>query len=184
MSDGTPPDFAMLRAVEILAKIHERARSVPNVPPPPLARPIVLFNEQIAFEVGITKREQVERTLGVAFSYPARGWHTYAVAGPDRERRLLSAFYRDGMLLAAEFYVSRTDGAPGLAPRRLGSFRFVPGELELGSNSSSIPEHFVPAVGGPGPVVFDQAFEARFANGVAYAMARKGTIERLALYSA
>ena len=174
----------MLRAVEILAKLHERARSLPNVPPPPLERPIALFNEQISFEVGTTKREHVERALGVAFSYPARGWHTYAVAGPNRERRLLSLFYHENSLLAAEFYVARTDGAPALEPRRLGSFRFVPGELELGSSSSAVPEHFVPAVGGPGPVVFDQAFEARFANGVAYAMARKGTVERLALYSA
>lgn len=174
----------MLRAVEILAKLHERARNAPNVPPAPLARPVVLFNEHIAFEAGITNREKVERALGVGFSYPARGWHTYAVAGPQRERRLLSAFYQSGTLLAAEFYVSRTENAPALEPRRLGSFRFVPGEVDLGGGISTIPEHFVPAVGGPGPVVFDQAFEARFANGVAYVMARKGTIERLALYSA
>jgi hypothetical protein len=184
VSDERTPDFAMLRAVEILASMHDRARKAPNRPPPPLDRPVVLFNERIAFAIGSTTRDQVERELGIAFSYPARGWHTYAIAGPNRERRLLSAFYKDNALLAAEFYVPRTDGAPTLEPRALGSFRFVPGEIALGMAGTAIPEHFVPAVGGPGTIVFDEAFEARFDGGVAYAMARKGTIERLALYKA
>ncbi|HEY8314254.1 MAG TPA: hypothetical protein VIG51_08745 [Candidatus Baltobacteraceae bacterium] len=183
MTEENAPDFAMLRAVEILAAMHERARKAPNQPPPPLERPVVLFNERIAFAVGTTTRVSVERELGIAFSYPAPGWHTYAVSGPNRERRLLSAFYAKGTLLAAEFYVARTGGAPMLEPRALGSFRFVPGEVELGANVAAIAQHFVPASGGPGPVIFDEAFEARFAGGVAYVMARKGTIERLALYT-
>jgi hypothetical protein len=38
-------------------------------------------------------------------------------------------------------------------------------------------------VGGPGKVVYDRAFEARFPGGVAYAMSSKGVVERLALYA-
>ena len=31
-----PPDFAMVRAVEILAQIAEKRLKQPNVPPPPI----------------------------------------------------------------------------------------------------------------------------------------------------
>ncbi|MEO6913024.1 MAG: hypothetical protein ABI182_03260, partial [Candidatus Baltobacteraceae bacterium] len=178
MSDHDAPDFAMLRAVEILAKIHERARAQPNVPPRPIDRPIVLFNETYSFAIGQSTRPEVERAFGVAFSYPSRGWHTYAVAGANRERHLLSAFYKNDRLVAAELYVPTTDRTPPLAPRNL-NFRFVPGELHLGMAVTAIGEDFVDAIGGPGPVVYDQAFEARFPGGVAYAMAKKGRIERL-----
>ncbi|MDQ2680065.1 MAG: hypothetical protein M3Y21_03460 [Candidatus Eremiobacteraeota bacterium] len=182
MSDRDAPDFAMLRAVEILAKIHERARAQPNVPPKPIDRPIILFNESCSFAIGTSLRSDVERAFGVAFAYPSRGWHTYAVTGADRQHHLLSAFYKDGVLVAAELYVPTTDRTPPLAPRDL-SFRFVPGELYLGMPITAISEEFAEAVGGPGPVVYDKAFEARFPGGVAYAMAKKGLIERLALYA-
>lgn len=183
MSDKPPPDFAMLRAVEILAKIHERARNVPQAPPPPLDRPVLLFNETLTVQVGKTTRKDVENALGVAFSYPVRGYHTYCIAGPDRERRFLSLFYRDDVLVAAEFYRPTTDRAPQLEPRLLGRFRFVPGEIEIGMNVNAVPSSFVRTQSGPAQVVFDDVFEARFEGGVAYVMGRKGSVDRLALYA-
>ncbi|GAC1652393.1 MAG: hypothetical protein NVS9B12_01740 [Vulcanimicrobiaceae bacterium] len=184
MSDSDKPaDFAMLRAVEILANLHERMYTKSNVPPPPLDRPVILFNEECSFQIGNTTQDDVQAKLGWAYSYPARGWHTYAVAGPAGERQLLSLFYKKSALIAAELYVPKTDRTPNLEPRRLGAFRFIPGEIALGSALTSIPPSFVPAVGGPGPVVYSSAFEARFEGGVAYAMGNGGTVERLALYA-
>ena len=183
MSDKEPADFAMMRAVEILANLHDRMYTKSNVPPPPLDKPVILFNETCAFQIGKTRQEDVQAQLGWAFSYPTRGWHTYAVAGEDGARHLLSIFYKDHEIIAVELYVPTTDRTPNLEPRRLGAFRFVPGEIRIGMPVTSIPQTFVAAVGGPGPVVYDAAFEARFEGGVAYAMAKKGVIERLALYA-
>lgn len=183
MSDERrPPDFAMMRAVEILANLHERQYTKTNVPPPALDRPVILFNETCPVQIG-TREEDVRAKLGWGFAYPARGWHTYAVSGESGERLLMSFFYKERALIAAELYVPKTDRTPNLAPRRLGSFRFVPGEIRVGMPVTSIPVTFVAAVGGPGPVVYDAAFEARFAGGVAYAMAKNGVVERLALYA-
>lgn len=182
MSDRPPPDFAMLRAVELLAQMHERARKSANEPPAPLDRPVVLHSPNIAFQIGKTARVRVERELGIAFSYPARGWHTYATK-ESGTTCLLSVFYKDGILVAAELYVPRTDRTPALAPRDLGGFRLEPGSIAIGMHVDSVGGGFTAAIGGPGPVVYDRAFEARFAGGVAYAMARKGTVERLALYA-
>lgn len=173
----------MLRAVEILAKLHERARAAPNVAPPPLEHPIVLASDRITFALGRTARATVEGVLGTATAYPARGWHTYALAA-GRERRLLSLFYAaGGRLVGVECYLPRTQHAPPMPLQPLGSLRFVPGEIALGASAGSVAHGFVPAVGGPGPVVFDRCFEARFDGGVAYVMAREGVVERLALYA-
>ena len=177
------PDFAMLRAVEILANLHERNYKKANVPPPPLDKPVILFNETCPFQIGKTRLDEVNAVLGWGFSYPTRGWHTYAFAGENSERYLVSAFYKDQALIAVEAYIPRTDRTPNLEARRLGAFRFVPGEIALGKPVTSIPESFVPAIGGPGPVVYGAAFEARFEGGVAYAMGNNGIIERLALYA-
>ncbi len=175
-------DPAVLRAVEILAQLHERMRHTPNTPPPALDRPVVLRSDRITFELTKTMRPHVERELGIAFSYPARGWHTYASkeSGTDC---LLSAFYKNDVLVAAELYVPRTGNTPSLAARNLGGFRLEPGGIPIGVSADAITQIFAPAVGGPGNVVYDRVFEARFAGGVAYAMARKGFIERLALYA-
>lgn len=172
----------MLRAVEILAQMHDRARRRPNVPPPALDRAVVLQSERFTIEVGKTERAQMEKALGIAFSYPARGWHTYAVREGSR-RCLLSLFYRDGLAVAAELYVPRSERAPDLEPRDFGGFRLEPGSVAIGLQASAVPPTFAEAVGGPAPVVYDRAFEARFPGGVAYAMARHGTIERLTLYA-
>jgi hypothetical protein len=178
-----PPDFAMVRAVEILAQIAEKRLKQPNVPPPPIDVPVVLFNENIRFEIGVTKRTAVVKELGTGFAYPAKGWDTYGVR-ENRERRLLSAFYKDDILVGVEFYIPQTDTAPNLHPRELGEFRLVPGEVRVGLGVVSLDERFVEAVGGPGTAVYAHAYEVRYPGGVAYAMGNKGTITRLVLYAA
>ncbi len=182
MSEKPPPDFAMLRAVEILAQMHERVRQNPNTPPAPIDRPVVLQSERVTLAVAKTKRRDVERELGIAFSYPARGWHTYATS-ESGTRCLLSLFYKKGILVAVELYAPRGPHTPNLQPRDFGGFRLEPGSVRVGVHANAVALPFTPAVGGPGPVVYDRAFEARFPGGVAYAMASKGVIERLTIYA-
>jgi len=181
--DERAPDFAMQRAVEILASIYEKNRARRNVPPAPLDRPVVLANEQLVFALGTTTREQVERAFGVAFSYPMRGWHTYA-AREEGARYFLSLFYADAALVALEYYLPKADRVPGLAARDYGPFRLSPGDVALGAATTSLDERYVVAVGGPAPVVYAEAYEARFPGGVAYVMGNDGRIERLGLYAA
>jgi hypothetical protein len=173
----------MQRAVEILAQVYEAGRARRNVPPAPLDRPVVLANEHLVFALGTTTRGDVERAFGVAFSYPMRGWHTYA-AREDGRRYFLSLFYVESALVALEYYVPKADRAPGLAARDYGAFRFSPGDVGLGAPVAALDERYVTAVGGPAPVVYAEAFEARFPGGVAYVMANGGRIERLGLYAA
>jgi hypothetical protein len=172
----------MLRAVEILAQLHERVRANPNTPPEPIDRPVLLQSERLTFHVAKTKRADVERELGIAFSYPARGWHTYAT-NESGSRCLLSVFYKSGILVAAELYAPRGANVPNLEPRNFGGFRLEPGSIRIGMPANGVSRPFTPAVGGPGKIVYDEAFEARFPGGVAYAMAAKGTIERLTIYA-
>lgn len=112
-----PPDFAMARAVEILANLYQKRAPEAAHFAPLCEHPIVLFDESIALSVGSTIRAGVERTLGIAFSYPARGWHTYAVGGSSRH--FLSLFYKETVLAAEEQYVPRSARAPNLAARAL-----------------------------------------------------------------
>lgn len=182
MSDSGAPDFAMKRAVEILASIYERNARSDDVPPPPVDKPIVLFSEAISLQTGKTTRADVERELGIAFAYPARGWHTYCVRGPQAGRLFISLFYSSETLAAAELYVPKVDRAPRLEPRDL-VFRLVPGEIAIGKPITSLPEHFgrisalAEQLG-----AYKEMFEARFPGGSAYAMGNDGAIERLALY--
>lgn len=173
----------MVRAVEILAQIAEKRLKQPNVPPPPIDVPVILFNENIRFQIGVTKRSDVIRELGTGFAYPAKGWDTYGVR-EGNERRLLSAFYKDELLVGVEFYIPLTDTAPKLQPRDIGEFRLVPGEVRVGLGVVSLDERFVDAIGGPGTAVYTHAFEVRYPGGVAYAMGNGGTITRLVLYAA
>lgn len=185
MNDGCDaPDFAMSRAVEILAKIYERNQRAGDAPPPPADKPIVLFNETISFDVTRTTRDDVEKTLGVAFAYPARGWHTYAVRDEGRRRLFASLFYSKRRLISAELYLPKVERAPALQARDL-VFRLVPGEVSIGKPIANLPEHFgrisalAETLGAYGDM-----FEARFPGGAAYAMGNGGLIERLAIYGA
>ena len=181
--DAPAPDFAMRRAVEILAQVYEANRTRRNVPPAPLDRPVVLANERLVFALGTTTRAEVERAFGVAFAYPMRGWHTYA-AREDGRRYFLSLFYSEQKLVALEYYLPKTERAPSLAARDYGAFRLSPGEVALGAATSALDERYVDAVGGPAPVVYAEAYEARFPGGVAYVMGNGGRVERLGLYAA
>ena len=178
-----PPDFAMVRAVEILAQIAERRMKAQNTPPPPIDVPVVLFNENIMFAIGVTKRSDVIKALGTGYPYPAKGWDTYAMR-ENNTRYLLSAFYSDDLLVGVEYYLPKTKSVPELASRSLGDFRLIPGQIHVGSSINSLDERFVPAVGGPGTHVYSHAFEVRFPGGVAYAMGNEGLINRLVLYAA
>ena len=96
MSEGRPPpDFAMVRAVEILAKIAEKRLKQPNVPPPPIDVPVILFNENVRFQIGVTKRTDVVRALGTGFGFignnPSR---CNFLRASLRARRTASAFSR------------------------------------------------------------------------------------------
>lgn len=182
MSDERAPDFAMQRAVEILAGIYERNRTARNVPPAPIDRPAVIASDQITLAVGTTTRADVERAWGTAFAYPMRGWHTYA-ARENGARYFLSLFYAGAVLVAAEYYVPKTDGAPTLAARDYGLLRLTPGDVALGASTATLDARYVAAVGGPAPVVYAEAYEVRFPGGVAYVMGNGGRVERIGLYA-
>jgi hypothetical protein len=184
------PDFAMHRAVEILASIYEQTRARRNVPPAPLDRPVVLTTDRLVFALGTTTRADVEHAFGIAFSYPMRGWHTYA-ARDDGARNFLSLFYTgDGpeperrTLVALEYYVPKADRAPGLAARDYGALRLSPGDVAIGAPTASLDPRYGAAVGGPAPIIYAEAYEARFPGGVAYVMGNAGRVERLGLYAA
>ena len=186
MSDEKPaPDFAMVRAVEVLAKMAERMRMQPVAQPRPLDRPVVLFNEAQQFAVGVTRRGEVERSLGIGFPFPYKGWSTWGVMGSGNARWLLSALYRNDVLAAVEHYVPKSDvSGPALAPRNLGGFRFVPGEVRLGMAVSSLGDDYVRCEMGPGgDTVYDLTFQAPYPGGLALVMANKGAVTRLALYA-
>lgn len=172
----------MKRAVDILARIYERGRERADTIPPPLDRPMMLFSETIALELGVTTQDQVERALGIAFAYPARGWHTYASTGRGRAREFVSLFYSAGRLVSAELYVPKSERAPSLAPRDV-HFRIVPGEIALGIAATALPDSFGKVSAMAERLgAFSVMCAARFPGGSAYAMGNDGIIERLALY--
>jgi hypothetical protein len=150
---------------------------------------VALLGQACRFEVGVTRRSDIERRLGTGQRYPQDGWSTYAIVGPRRARWLLSAFYRHGgLLIGVEHYVPKAALPPALVPRMLGRFRLVPGEVELGAPLASVFAGYSPAVSaraaaGPRAAVYDTTFEAHFPGGVAFVMGNAGTVERLALYA-
>lgn len=185
MSDR-PPDFALLRAVEILEKIAKE-RSRPNAPPPPVDHPVVLATDRGTFAIGTTRRTSVERIFGRGYPYPAKGFHTYAIPPPEvpsegqPKRWLLSLFYRGDLLFGVEYYIPKVSGLPNMPLATPGTIRVSPGEFKLGGPLNALG-YFVPAHGGPSPVVYKLCFEARFAGGVAWIMGNQGRIERIAIY--
>ena len=181
--DRPPPDFAMLRAVELLAGLAERNRERPLVPPPPIDRPVLLFNEKRSLQIGLTTRRDVRRDFGPGAEYPSAGWWTYALRF-NGSLRLLSLIFRADVLTGVELYLPKAQSAPNLRPNFWGDFRLVPGEVAIGATLAELDTRFTPAVGGPGPVMYAQAFEIRFPGGLGYVMGNAGHAERLALYAA
>lgn len=144
---------------------------------------IVLASRTLLFSPGTTTRSAVERELGVAFSYPARGWHTYALAEAPGTA-LLSAFYRDRTMIAVELYLPRSDRAPDLEPRDLGGCVLQPGGVTLGMDAGAVGAPFTELARGElAAIVYDRHFEAAFDGGVAHAMSIGGRIERLTIYA-
>jgi len=173
----------MIRAVEIMAKFIEQQIGKPPVPPAPIDRPVVLFNENLSFELDKTTRGEVERAFGSGFPYPAKGFHSYGLRH-DGKPALISAFYdRDDLLIGVEHYYITSKTAPSLAPRAIGTFRMIPGEIALGMATTKLSDEFVPAVGGPSPAIYQHRYEVRFPAGVAYVMGNKMRVERLVLYA-
>jgi hypothetical protein len=181
--EDRPPDFAMLRAVEILASLAERKREMPLTPPPPIDRPVVLFNEKRTLQLGVTLRRDIQRDFGRGAEYPSAGWWTYALRFAG-SRRFLSVIFRNDVLTGVELYLPKVASVPNLAPNFWGDFRLVPGEVAIGAALSSLDERFTKAVGGPGRVMYAQAYEIRFPGGLGYVMGNGGNAERLVLYAA
>jgi hypothetical protein len=182
MSEKRPPDFAMIRAVEVMAKYIEQQIGKPPVPPAPIDRPVILFNENLAFELNKTARRDVENTFGSGFPYPAKGFHTYGMRH-DEKPAMLSVFYKDELVIGLEHYYVTLKSTPSLAPRPMGTFRLIPGEIELGMPLTKLSEEFTPALGGPSSAIYQQRYEVRFPGGVAYVMGNRMRVERLVLYS-
>jgi hypothetical protein len=172
----------MLRAVELMARFIEKQIGKPPVPPAPIDRPVVLFNENLSFELDKTTRREVEYHFGSGYPYPAKGFHTYGLRH-DGKPAFISAFYKDELLIGVEHYFVTAKNAPSLAPRNVGAFRLVPGEIALGMATTALSDEFVPAVGGPSPAIYAQRYEVRFPGGVAYVMGNSMRVERLVLYA-
>jgi hypothetical protein len=173
----------MIRAVEIMAKFIEEQIGKPPVPPAPIDRPVVLFNENLSFELEKTTRSEVERTFGSGFPYPAKGFHSYGMRH-DGKPAFISAFFdRDDVLIGVEHYYITAKNAPNLAPRNVGTFRLIPGEISLGIAVTKLSDEFVKAIGGPSPAIYAQRYEVRFPGGVAYVMGNSMRVERLVLYA-
>jgi hypothetical protein len=181
--DRPPPDFALLRAVEILAGLAERKRDTPLTPPPPIDRPVILFNETRSLQLGKTTRREVQRSFGPGAAYPSAGWWTYALRFGG-SRRLLSIIFHADILSGVELYVPKAKSVPELTPNFWGDFRLVPGEVAIGAPLAALDPRFTPAVGGPGRVMYEQAYEIRFPGGLGYVMGNNGLAERLVLYAA
>ncbi|MGD0473364.1 MAG: hypothetical protein ABSB70_09095 [Candidatus Velthaea sp.] len=181
--DRPPPDFATLRAVEILASLAERNRETRLTPPPPIDRPVILFNETLALALGTTSRRDVQRSFGRGAAYPAAGWWTYALRFGG-SRRLLSVIFRADRLSGVELYLPKVQSVPDLKPNFWGDFRLVPGDVAIGAAFATLDARFTPAVGGPGRVMYENACEIRFPGGLGYVIGNAGVAERLVLYAA
>jgi hypothetical protein len=177
-----PPDFAMVRAVEILAQIAERQRTSAHVLPPPIDVPIVLFNEHVMFVIGTSQRAAVIAELGPGYAFPANGWESYAMH-EGSTRCLLSTLYRDDVLVGVDYYVAPANRVPELRARNFGEFRFVPGQIMIGSDMLRLDDRFVAVAEGPDNRTYSHAFEVRFPGGVAYVQGTGGCVQRLVLYA-
>ena len=172
----------MVRAVEILTQIAEKQRASAHILPPPIDVPIVLFNEHIMFVIGKTRKDAVVKELGPGYAFPAKGWDTYAM-NEGRTRCLLSALYRDDVLVGADYSVAPEGRVPELRARNFGEFRFVPGQIAIGSDMLRLDERFVAVAEGPDRRTYSHSFEVRFPHGVAYAQGTGGNVQRLVLYA-
>lgn len=172
----------MLRAVEILAQIAEKMMATGSQLPPPSDVPIVLFNENIMFMIGKTQRAAVIKALGPGYAYPRAGWESYAMREKNT-RYILSALYRDEILVGVDYFVPKPNSVPELRMADHGEFRLVPGQVAIGSDINSLDQRFVQAPEGPDAHRYQHAFVVRYRGGVAYVQSDGPLIQRLVLYA-
>ena len=175
------PDFAMVRAVEILAQIAEKQLKSAHVLPPPIDVPIILFNEHIMFVIGKTQRSAVIAELGPGYAFPTKGWETYAMH-EGSTRCLLSALYNNDVLVGVDYYVAG-NRVPELRVGNFGQFRLVPGQIMIGGDMLALDKRFVAVAEGPDNRTYSHAFEVRFPGGVAYTQGTGGNVQRLVLFA-
>jgi hypothetical protein len=72
---------------------------------------------------------------------------------------------------------------PELRARNFGEFRFVPGQIMIGSGMLRLDERFVAVAEGPDSRTYSHAFEVRFPGGVAYVQGTGGRVQRRVLYA-
>ena len=178
-----PPDFAMVRAVEILAQIAEKQLKSAHVLPPPIDVPIVLFNEHVMFVIGKTQRAAVVAELGSGYAFPTKGWETYAM-NERSTRCLLSALYNDDVLVGVDYYVAPANRVPELRVRNFGEFRFVPGQIMIGGDMLGLDDRFIAVAEGPDARTYSHTLEVRFPGGIAFVQGTGGRVQRLVLYAA
>jgi hypothetical protein len=98
-------------------------------------------------------------------------------------RCLLSALYSNDVLVGADYSVAPAGRVPELRARNFGEFRFVPGQIAIGSDMLALDDRFVAVPEGPDARTYSHAFEARFPGGIAYAQGTGGHVQRLVLYA-
>jgi hypothetical protein len=153
---------------------------------PVASAPLRLKCGSLEFLVGFTTRRAIEMRLGPAVEYPAPGWRTWAAAGNRGDCWILSAIYRGNVLIGIEHYVAKTENLPRDTPPANGLYVLVPGEVQIGNRITSLPKVFVSAAGREGgarSIVYQHAYEARWAHGVAFVCGNNGRVERIALYA-
>jgi hypothetical protein len=134
------------------------------------------------FVIGKTQRAAVSAELGSGYAFPTKGWETYAMH-EGTTRCLLSALYSDDVLVGVDYYIAPANRVPELRARNFGEFRFVPGQIMIGSDMLGLDERFVAVAEGPDSRTYSHAFEVRFQGGVAYAQGTGGHVQRLVLYA-
>ena len=166
--------LAMQRAVEILARVYEANRARSNVPPVPLDRPVVLANERIVFALAGDDtwrgRACVRRRVLVSDARLAHLRRTRSGAAQLPELVLLRGHAAGARVLRPEDRSCADLGGARL--RHVPAFRPA---TSLGARRHRIDQRYVTAIGGPAPVVYAEAYEARFPGGVAYVMGNAGS---------
>jgi hypothetical protein len=166
----------------------KKRTAAPAPAPAPLVprEPFHLASERVTFMVGLTARAAIEAHLGPAVEYPAPGWRTWAVAGLRGQPWVLSAIYRDAILIGVEHYLSKTDNLPRHTPPANGVYRLQPGDIGIGNRIEALPGRFTAVPGNAGGVhsiVFEHAYQARWQHGLAIVSGNDGRIERIAIYA-
>jgi hypothetical protein len=155
-------------------------------PAKPVAPPMTFESELLSFVPGFTTRRAIERRMGPAIEYPAPGWRTWAAAGLHNQRWVLSAIYRGQVLIGIEHYLAKTENLPRDTPPANGIFKLAPGDIGIGNVITTLPEYFISQAGREGgarSIVYQHAYQARWAHGIAIISGNNGRIERMALYA-